>query len=82
LFTREQVEQIIEETSRKLNLDRSSEGSKSLPNEIFEGLENSSTISKQMPCSFSGLLVILKLKGLVSLRVTLIFKIFGCKLEH
>ncbi|CEG67190.1 hypothetical protein RMATCC62417_03656 [Rhizopus microsporus] len=47
LFTREQVGQIIEEMSRKLNLDRSSEGSTNLPNEILEELENSSSINLQ-----------------------------------
>jgi hypothetical protein len=47
LFTREQVEQIIEEMSRKLNLDRSSEGPTNLPNEILEELENSSSINLQ-----------------------------------
>ncbi|PHZ09174.1 uncharacterized protein RHIMIDRAFT_246457 [Rhizopus microsporus ATCC 52813] len=47
LFTREQVEQIIEEMSRKLNLARSSEGPTNLPNEILEELENSSSINLQ-----------------------------------
>ncbi|CEG78273.1 hypothetical protein RMATCC62417_12908 [Rhizopus microsporus] len=47
LFKREQVEQNIEEMSRKLNLDRSSEGPTNLPSEILEELENSSSISLQ-----------------------------------
>ncbi|PHZ11547.1 uncharacterized protein RHIMIDRAFT_244042 [Rhizopus microsporus ATCC 52813] len=47
LFTREQVEQIIEEMSRKLNLDRSSEGPINLPNEILEEVENGPSINLQ-----------------------------------
>ncbi|PHZ09028.1 uncharacterized protein RHIMIDRAFT_240902, partial [Rhizopus microsporus ATCC 52813] len=47
LFTREQVEQIIEEMSRKINLDRSGEDPTNLPNEILEELENSSSINLQ-----------------------------------
>ncbi|PHZ14527.1 uncharacterized protein RHIMIDRAFT_235303 [Rhizopus microsporus ATCC 52813] len=47
LFTREQVEQIIEEISRKLNLDRSIEGPTNLSNEILEELENSSSVNLQ-----------------------------------
>ncbi|CEI97805.1 hypothetical protein RMCBS344292_11930 [Rhizopus microsporus] len=47
LFTREQVEQIIEEMSKKFNLDRSSEDPTNLPNEILDELENSSSINLQ-----------------------------------
>ncbi|KAG1047758.1 hypothetical protein G6F43_009814 [Rhizopus delemar] len=42
LCTREQIEQIIEEISRKFNLDKSGESYTKLPNEILDELENSS----------------------------------------
>ncbi|KAG1031785.1 hypothetical protein G6F43_013886 [Rhizopus delemar] len=47
LFTREQVEQIIEEMSRKFSLDKSGESYTELPNEILDELENSSTTQLQ-----------------------------------
>ncbi|EIE87581.1 hypothetical protein RO3G_12292 [Rhizopus delemar RA 99-880] len=45
--SREQVEKIIEEMSRKFSLDKSGDSYTEIPKEILNELENSSTIHLQ-----------------------------------